>query len=164
MIGKTINHYKILEKLGEGGMGVVYKAEDTKLKRMVAMKFLPRGSGENEEAKKRFINEARAASALDHPNICTLHEIGDTKDGQMYMTMAYYDGQSLKDKLEDGPLPVAEAVDMAIQTAKGLARAHEEDITHRDIKPANLMVTERGEVKIVDFGLAKLVPPPDRVA
>ncbi|MFQ5674798.1 MAG: serine/threonine-protein kinase, partial [bacterium] len=147
MVGKTIKHYKILKKLGEGGMGVVYKAEDTKLHRMVALKFLPHGSSENEEAKQRFINEARAASALDHPNICTLHEIGDTRDGQMYMTMAYYGGQSLKEKIDQGPLPVTEAVDFAIQATRGLARAHEEDISHRDIKPANLMVTERGEVK-----------------
>jgi len=156
MIGKQVNHYEILEKLGEGGMGVVYKAEDTKLKRLVALKFLPVGSSQDGEAKQRFINEARAASALDHPNICTLHEIGETREGQMYITMAYYRGQSLKDKLRAGPLPVAEVVRIAIQTARGLSRAHEEGIIHRDIKPANLIVTARNEIKIVDFGLAKL--------
>jgi serine/threonine protein kinase len=157
MIGQTISHYRILEKLGGGGMGVVYKAEDTKLKRLVALKFLPQDLTRDEEAKERFVHEAQAASALDHTNICTIYEIDATEDGQMFIAMAYYEGETLKKKIERGPLPIDQTLDLAIQTAQGLARAHEAGITHRDIKPANLMITNRGEVKIVDFGLAKLV-------
>ncbi len=156
MIGKTISHYKILEKLGEGGMGVVYKAQDTKLDRYVALKFLPPHLGQSEEEKKRFIHEAKAASALDHNNICTIHEIDETEDGQMFIAMAYYQGESLKQKIESGPLRLEEAIDVAIQIAQGLSKAHAREIVHRDIKPANVMVTEDGVVKIVDFGLAKL--------
>ena len=156
MIGETISHYKILEKLGEGGMGVVYKAEDTKLRRTVALKFLPPELTRDPKAKERFIHEARAASALDHPNICTVHEIDETEDGQMCICMAHYEGEPLKSKIERGPFKLDEAIEIAIQMGEGLARAHESDITHRDIKPANIMITNRGEVKIVDFGLAKL--------
>ncbi len=155
MIGKTISHYKILEKLGEGGMGVVYKAEDTKLKRTVALKFLsPRALG-SEEEKNRFINEARAAAALDHPNICTIHEI-DEADGQTFISMAYIEGQSLKEKIEAGPLTVNESLQIGIQIAKGLQEAHERGIVHRDIKSGNVMLTPRGQAKIMDFGLAKM--------
>ena len=156
MIGKTISHYKILEKLGGGGMGVVYKAEDTKLKRTVALKFLPADLAREEEAKDRFVHEAQAASSLDHPNICTIHEIDETVDGQIFIAMAYYEGETLKKKIERGPIPLEETIDIGIQIAQGLAKAHEEDIIHRDIKPANVMITDRGNVKIVDFGLAKL--------
>ncbi len=156
MIGKTISHYKILEKLGEGGMGVVYKAQDTNLDRYVALKFLPPYISGDEEGKKRFIYEAKTASALDHVNICTIHEIGETKDGQLFTTMGYYDGETLKQKIARGPLKIHEAVEIAIQVAQGLSRAHESDIIHRDIKPANIMITKRDEVKIVDFGIAKL--------
>ena len=156
MIGKTISHYQIVEKLGEGGMGVVYKAEDTKLKRTVALKFLPPALSSNREANERFIQEAQAASALEHPNICTIYEIDETEDGQMFIVMACYEGESLKKKIEREPLELESAINIASQIAAGLARAHEAGITHRDIKPANLMVTERGEVKILDFGLAKL--------
>ncbi len=156
MIGKTICHYKILEKLGAGGMGVVYKAEDTKLKRNVALKFLPPELTRDPIAKERFIHEARAASALDHPNICSIHEINETDDGQMFIAMACYEGESLRDKIERGPLPVEEAIDIMIQIAAGLEKAHEKGIIHRDIKPANIFVTEDGQVKIIDFGLAKL--------
>ncbi len=156
MIGKTISHYKIIEQIGAGGMGVVYKAEDTKLERTVALKFLPPELTREPEAKERFIREAQAASSLDHPNICTIHEINETVDGQMYIVMACYDGQTLKQKINSGPLSIDEAIDIAIQIAQGLARAHEEGIVHRDIKPANIIITDRGEVKIVDFGLAKL--------
>ncbi|NIU09675.1 MAG: protein kinase, partial [Phycisphaerae bacterium] len=156
MIGKTISHYKIIEKLGAGGMGTVYKAQDTKLDRFVALKFLPPHLSQDEENKKRFIHEAKAASALDHPNICTIYEIDETEDGQMFIAMACYEGESLKEKLEKGPLPIDEAMSIAIQIAEGLAKAHSKNILHRDIKPANILVTEDGMVKIVDFGLAKL--------
>ena len=156
MIGKTISHYKILEKLGGGGMGIVYKAEDTKLKRMVALKFLPPHVSLDNEVKERFMHEAQAASALDHNNICTIYEIGESEDGQMYMAMALYEGETLQDKIERGPLPIKEAIDIAAQIAEGLAKAHGKEIVHRDIKPANIMITSDGIAKILDFGLAKL--------
>jgi TolB-like protein len=156
MIGQTISHYKILEKLGQGGMGVVYKAQDTKLKRTVALKFLPPDLLRDDQAKERFMQEARAASALDHANICTIYEIGETEDGQLFISMAFYDGESVRERIDRGPLKVDEAVDIAIQTAEGLREAHHKGIVHRDIKPANIMVTSRGQVKIMDFGLAKL--------
>ena len=156
MIGKTISHYKILEKLGEGGMGIVYKAEDTKLKRTVAVKFIPPALSAYADAKQRFIHEAQAASALDHPNICTVYEVDETEDGQTFIVMAYYKGQSLKETLKQGPLEIDQAISIASDVAAGLARAHEAGIVHRDIKPANIMITDRGEVRIVDFGLAKL--------
>jgi len=156
MVGKTISHYKILEKLGEGGMGVVYKAQDTKLDRFVALKFLPRHLSQSEEEKQRFIHEAKAASALDHTNICTVYEIDETEDGQMFIAMASYEGESLKEKIERGPMAVNEALDIATQISQGLAKAHSKEIIHRDIKPANLLIAEDDVVKIVDFGLAKL--------
>jgi len=156
MIGKTISHYKIFEKLGGGGMGVVYKARDLKLERFVALKFLPPHLGQSEEEKKRFTHEAKAASALDHSNVCNIHEIDETDDGQIFIAMAYYEGETLKKKIESGPLKIEDAIDITIQIASGLTRAHEADIVHRDIKPANVMITDRDEVKIVDFGLAKL--------
>jgi len=148
--------YKILERLGIGGMGVVYKAEDSKLKRTVALKFLSPELTQNERARERFIHEAQAASALDHPNICTIHEIDETEEGQMYIAMAFYTGESLKERLAKGPLNLKDTLDIAIQVSKGLAKAHEHDIVHRDIKPANIMMTVDGLVKIVDFGVAKL--------
>lgn len=156
MIGKTISHYKILEKLGEGGMGVVYKAEDTRLKRTVALKFLPGDLTRDAEAKERFVQEAQAAAALSHQNICTIHEV-DEADGRSFIAMEYIDGQSLREKIKSGPPKVDEAVDIAIQVAEGLREAHERGIVHRDIKSANIMVTSGGHVKIMDFGLAKLV-------
>ena len=155
MIGKTISHYKILEELGRGGMGVVYKAEDTKLKRTVALKFLPPELIRDPEAKKRFIHEAQAAAALSHPNICTVHEI-DEYEGTSFIAMEYIEGQSLKEKVESGPLKVEQAVDIAIEVAEGLQEAHGKGIVHRDIKSANIMVTTKGQAKITDFGLAKL--------
>ena len=133
MIGKTISHYKILEKIGEGGMGVVYKAEDTKLKRTVALKFLSPQAVGSEEEKKRFIHEAQAAAALHHPNICTVYEI-DEVEGQTFIAMAYLDGQSLMEKIEAKPLKFDQAVDIAMQVADGLQEAHESGIIHRDIK------------------------------
>lgn len=156
MIGQTISHYKILEKLGAGGMGVVYKAQDLKLDRFVALKFLPPRLGTDDDEKKRFIHEAKAASALDHPNICTIYEIDEADDGQMFIAMAYYEGKTLKQQAASGNRQVVEVIDIAMQIVQGLATAHEHGITHRDIKPANVMITKDGVAKIVDFGLAKL--------
>jgi serine/threonine-protein kinase len=155
MIGKTISHYKILEKLGEGGMGVVYKAEDTKLRRTVALKFLTPELSRDPEAKKRFLHEAQAASVLDHPSICTVFE-ADEHEGDAFIAMACLEGQSLKEKIASGPLKIEEATDIALQIAEGLQEAHEKGVTHRDIKPGNVMVTPKGQVKIMDFGLAKV--------
>jgi len=137
-------------------MGVVYKAQDTKLDRFVALKFLPQNLNQAEEEKQRFIHEAKAASALDHPNICTVHEIDETEDGQMFIAMACYEGESLKERIERGPMAINEAIDITIQISQGLIKAHSKDIIHRDIKPANILITEDDTVKIVDFGLAKL--------
>jgi len=154
MTGKTISHYKIIEKLGQGGMGVVYKAEDTKLKRTVALKFLPAIALGGED-KSRFLREAEAAAALNHPNICTIHEI-DEVDAKMFIVMEFIEGQSLLEKIKAGPLKIDEAIKLAMQIAEGLQAAHEKGITHRDIKSANIMITEKGRAKIMDFGLAKL--------
>lgn len=156
MIGEIISHYEILAKIGEGGMGVVYKAQDTMLKRMVALKFLSPALTTDPKAKERFIQEAQAASALEHPNICNIHEIKESDDGQLYMVMACYEGQTLKDRLANGAIAIEEAIDIATQIAKGLSKAHAKGIVHRDIKPANILVTDDGTVKILDFGLAKL--------
>ena len=156
MIGQTISHYKILEKLGGGGMGVVYKAEDTKLHRTVALKFLPSSFSFEEEAKQRFALEAQAASALQHNNICTIHEIAETEDGQSFIVMDYYDGKTLKDKIKKGPMDFDEFFKISIQIAEGISKAHQNGIIHRDIKPANIFITKDGTVKILDFGLAKL--------
>ena len=157
MIGKTIYQYQILEKLGEGGMGIVYKARDTKLNRDVALKFLTPNLTADEQAKNRFVREARAASSLDHPNISVIHEIGETDDGHSFICMGYYDGQTLKEKLEQDPPILADCIAIIKQIARGLQRAHEAGIIHRDIKPANIILTDQGDIKIVDFGLAKLV-------
>ena len=142
-------------------MGEVYKAQDTRLKRLVALKLLPPELTRDKAAKQRFLQEAQAASALDHPNICTIHEIDETPDGQFYLVMAYYEGETLKEKIERGPLPIDEALDIAIQAGQGLSKAHDAGITHRDIKPANLMLTADGTAKILDFGLAKLAGAED---
>jgi serine/threonine protein kinase/Tfp pilus assembly protein PilF len=156
MVGQRIAHYRILEKLGGGGMGVVYRAEDIKLKRTVALKFLPPEFSRDEEAKLRFIHEAQAASALQHNNICTIHDVDETPDGQLYIVMDCYEGETLKKKIELGSLPAEEAIDLAIQIGQGLAEAHAHGIVHRDIKPANILTTKTGVAKIADFGLAKL--------
>jgi len=156
MIDKTISHYKILKKLGQGGMSVVFQAQDLKLERFVALKLLQPHLSADEEQKQRFIQEAKAASALDHNNIGTIYEIGETEDEQVFIAMACYEGGSLKEKIRSGPLPIAEAIELAVQIAQGLAKAHEKGIVHRDIKPANVMLTKDGVAKIVDFGLAKL--------
>ena len=157
MEGQTLSHYRVLEKIGGGGMGVVYKALDTHLDRHVALKLLPPELTRDIDARERFVLEAKAASALDHPNICTIYDIDEAPDGQMFIAMAYYEGETLKQRVEDGPLPVEQALDIAIQVAQGLEKAHESAIVHRDIKPANLMLTRDGLVKIVDFGIAKLL-------
>jgi serine/threonine protein kinase/Flp pilus assembly protein TadD len=155
MIGKTVSHYKILEKLGEGGMGVVYKAQDTKLDRIVALKFLPPHLTSETEEKERFIHEAKAASALNHTNITTIHEI-DEFGGQMFIVMEYCEGKTLKQIIEKETFSVRKVLDIGIQICEGLTIAHEKGIVHRDIKSANIMLTPRGQVKIMDFGLAKL--------
>jgi serine/threonine protein kinase len=156
MIGKTISHYKIIEKLGGGGMGVVYKAQDLKLDRFVALKFLPPELTRDEESKKRFIHEAKAASSLQHNNICTIYEIDESEEGQLFIAMAFYEGETLKKKIERGSLNIEQTIETTIQIAEGLVKAHESDIIHRDIKPANIFITNDGVVKILDFGLAKV--------
>jgi serine/threonine protein kinase len=155
MIGQTISHYKIIEKLGEGGMGVVYKAEDTKLKRTVTLKFIRTQAMEAAEEKTRFVREAQAAAALDHPNICTIYEI-DEIEGKTFIAMAYIKGQSLNDKVKSAPLGLEEVLDIGMQVAQGLQEAHEKGVFHRDIKSSNIMVTDKGTAKIMDFGIAKL--------
>ena len=166
MIGKTFDHYRIVEELGGGSMGVVYRALDTRLERTVALKFLPPGSTREATSKQRFLREARAASRLDHPNICTIHEIRETDDGGLYIVMASYEGETLQERIERGSLPAAEAVAISAQIASGLMLAHERGIVHRDIKPANIQLVREGQavsgssgrarVKILDFGLARV--------
>jgi serine/threonine protein kinase len=154
--GTVISHFQVLDRIGGGGMGVVYRAEDMSLKRMVALKFLMPDLVKDPSAKKRFLKEAQAASALDHPNICTIHEISETDEGLLFICMAYYGGENLNARISRGPLSLGEALDIVIKIGRGLAKAHEHGIVHRDIKPANIIITPDGEVKIVDFGLAKL--------
>ena len=156
LIGRAFGHYRLIERIGSGGMGVVYKAEDTRLRRFVAVKLLPPDTAHDESARARFEHEARAASSLDHPNICAIHDIGETDDGRSFLVMPYYEGSTLKQRIDEGGLPVREAVDYALQAACGLKQAHENGIVHRDIKPGNLLVTRDGHLKILDFGLARL--------
>jgi serine/threonine-protein kinase len=148
--------YRIVDEIGRGGMGIVYKAEDVILQRTVALKFLPAQWTADPEARERFVHEARAASALDHSNICNIHEIGEAEDDRMYIAMAFYEGKSLREKIKQGPMNQEEALGIAIQAATGMAKAHKKGIVHRDIKPANMLITSDGVVKILDFGLAKL--------
>ena len=156
LAGRTIGPYQVLEPVGDGGMGVIYRALDTRLGRTIALKFLKPRLDADVSAAERFRLEARAAGALEHPNICTIHDIGETDDGRLYLAMPLYDGETLEQRIARGPLAVAEATDIAVQMLRGLAKAHARGIIHRDIKPANVFVTADGVVKLLDFGIAKL--------
>ena len=156
LAGRTIGHYQVLEPIGDGGMGVIYKAVDARLGRTVALKFIQPRLDADRSAAERFRQEARAAGALEHPNICTIHDIGETEDGRLYLAMPLYDGETLEQRIARGPLQIADAVDIAVQVLRGLAKAHARGIIHRDVKPANVFITTDGVVKILDFGIAKL--------
>lgn len=155
MIGQTVSHYRILEELGRGGMGVVYKAQDTKLDRVVALKFLPQHLTSSDAEQSRFLQEARAASALNHPNVCGIHAIGE-HDGQVFIDMEYVEGKTLRSRIAEKELKIEDALEYAIQIGDALQEAHSKGIVHRDVKCENIMINSRNQVKVMDFGLAKL--------
>ena len=162
MIGQTISHYKVLEKLGEGGMGEVYLAEDTSLDRKVALKFLPDFMQEDPTARKRFLREAKSAAALDHPYICKIYEVGEA-EGKDFIAMEYVEGDTLKEELAKGSLPLKEALQKSAETAEALEKDHQKGIIHRDLKPSNIMLTPEGHIKVMDFGLAKQLVPAEGI-
>src|SRR5215210_7839284 len=160
MVGRTILHYRIKQEIGKGGMGVVYRAEDTKLQRTVAIKALSADLIGDEKARTRFMREARAASAIDHPNICTVYEVNEV-DNLLFFVMQYVEGKTLKKAIGGRPLPLDQALEFSLEIADALAEAHRRNVIHRDIKSSNIMLNERNQLKILDFGLAKLIKPTD---
>src|SRR5688572_4805879 len=162
MIGKTVSHYRITAKLGAGGMGEVFLAEDARLERKAAIKFLPAEMAADPERRKRFLTEAKAASALNHPNVCVVYDVGETADGLLFIAMEFVQGQPLDERVKQGPLEIGLIVEIAAQVADALDAAHASRIVHRDIKPANISLNARGQVKVLDFGLAKRMPLPQQ--
>ena len=156
MIGQTVSHYRVTRQIGAGGMGVVYEAVDTRLDRNVALKFLPVDSLGDEQAKARFIHEAKAASSLDHAHVCSIYEFDETADGRLFIAMPCYEGETLNERIARGPLRIEEALRIAREIVDGLGKAHDRGIVHRDMKPANIFLADDDRVKILDFGLAKL--------